>query len=140
MLRIHVAEEDRQWAEEMCRGTEVEVFPYDAAPTSASAPVLERSSSIAGASAVNYKYCVVMPMADRSLAAAITHERLGAGEDWHLVMSIGQELGNALNHLHMKGFIHGDFKPLNAVRVGERWRLIDLDTSCKVRPPFPRSH
>ena len=135
VMRIHVPEEDWQWAEELCSGTEVEVFSYEASSVASRAPVLQRSSS--SSSAVSYKYFVVMPMADRNLSDAITHERLGAGEDWHLVMSISQELGHALSHLHTKNIIHGDFKPVNAVRTGERWRLIDLDTSCKVRPPPP---
>ena len=34
------------------------------------------------------------------------------------------------------GVIHGDLKPLNIMRVGETWRLIDLDASCPIRQRF----
>jgi serine/threonine protein kinase len=44
------------------------------------------------------------------------------------------QLGACLQHLHVNGFLHADFKPLNAVRTSSShiWKLIDLDASCKL--------
>ena len=42
---------------------------------------------------------------------------------------IFDSLGRALQHLHAKGRIHGDFKQMNVVRTREedfKWKLIDL--------------
>jgi serine/threonine protein kinase len=49
------------------------------------------------------------------------------------VRHIGKQLGEALRYTHMLGMIHGDIKPLNIVRLGERWKLIDLDAACELR-------
>eukprot|EP01041_Mallomonas_annulata_P004901 gene4901-9775_t len=40
------------------------------------------------------------------------------------------QLTNAVQHMHDKGYLHGDIKPLNVVRMGTQWALIDLDASC----------
>lgn len=34
--------------------------------------------------------------------------------------------------MHSKGVIHADIKPLNIMRKGEQWMLIDLDAVCKI--------
>ena len=49
---------------------------------------------------------------------------------------IAADLARALDHLHENDRIHADLKPLNAVRVGGSWRLIDLDISCAVGRAF----
>ena len=36
-------------------------------------------------------------------------------------------------HMHEKGFIHGDLKPLNIMRVAAKMKLIDLDSACEHR-------
>ena len=33
--------------------------------------------------------------------------------------------------MHEKGFIHGDLKPLNIMRVAAKMKLIDLDRACE---------
>ena len=33
--------------------------------------------------------------------------------------------------MHEKGFIHGDLKPLNIMRVAAKMKLIDLDSACE---------
>ena len=59
------------------------------------------------------------------------HERVSG--DMNRVKFIIKDCANALKHLHRKGIVHGDFKPLNAVRVNGHWKLIDLDASAKFR-------
>ena len=45
---------------------------------------------------------------------------------------IFESLITAIGHLHEKNLIHGDFKPSNAVRMGNgQWKLIDLDGSTE---------
>jgi len=58
------------------------------------------------------------------------------GEDWATIRVIAAHLAEALAGLHAAGLIHGDLKPLNAVRYDGRWRLIDLDCACDVGEPF----
>ena len=56
-----------------------------------------------------YPYCCVMPMADRSLADAVTHENI-AGRDWRQIRLIMESCAEFLVQLHERGFIHGDMK------------------------------
>ena len=35
-----------------------------------------------------------------------------------------------------QGIIHGDLKPLNAVRVRDKWKLIDLDAAAHLSGGF----
>jgi len=83
----------------------------------------------------DYAYCVVMPQAERTLAAALQHEHF-AGEDWAKIRFIAAHLTEALSGMHANGLLHGDVKPLNAVRHDGRWRLIDLDCACVLGEPF----
>lgn len=94
---------------------------------------VRRLPSIAASSC--YAYCVVMPRAERTLAAALQHEHF-AGEDWAKIRLVAAHLAEALSEMHERGLLHGDFKPLNAVRHDGRWRLIDLDCACALGAPF----
>ncbi len=42
------------------------------------------------------------------------------------------QLMQAAAHMHSKGYIHGDIKPLNAVRIDGRMIFIDLDATAKI--------
>ena len=42
------------------------------------------------------------------------------------------QLVRCVQHLHNRGLLHGDVKPLNIVRVGTAWKLIDLDAACRI--------
>lgn len=79
-----------------------------------------------------FKFGLVMPAANRSLQAVYDSERPLIAN----VRKIMLEIGLALQHCHSKGIVHGDLKMLNVLRVGESFRLIDLDSACKVDTDF----
>ena len=54
-----------------------------------------------------YAYCVVMPRAERTLAAAVQHEHF-AGDDWAKIRMVAAHLAEALAGLHAAGLIHGE--------------------------------
>jgi serine/threonine protein kinase len=75
-----------------------------------------------------YKYAIVMPFADRNLDTIFRSERPSDIK----IRGIAKEIADAIAHLHKNDMIHGDVKLLNAVRVGSRHRLIDLDASVTI--------
>ena len=81
-----------------------------------------------------YKYCIALEFGNRNLSDAVVHDRLS--EDWHRVQTVAVDVARSLRHLHARAVIHGDLKPLNLVRVGERWQLIDLDVACTAGGTF----
>eukprot|EP00873_Tetraselmis_striata_P027970 jgi/Tetstr1/448234/TSEL_035522.t1 len=83
-----------------------------------------------------YCFCLVMQQAERSLSSAITHDRAAAGDDWPLVRFIATNLANALDHLHKSDIVHGDIKPLNVMRSGDTYKLIDLDVAAEIGKPL----
>ena len=76
-------------------------------------------------------FCLVMPLADRNMFVSLKQERY-AGRDMEQVRHVFLQLVRAVHHLHEKGILHGDIKPLNLVRVDAQWKLIDLDASCVI--------
>jgi serine/threonine protein kinase len=78
-----------------------------------------------------------MPAADRSLHDVLAHDRI-AGRDWPAVRSIAEQLVRAVGHVHSKGLVHGDIKPLNIMRVGAQIKLIDLDAAADYRSDPPQ--
>eukprot|EP01036_Dinobryon_divergens_P037020 gene37020-48316_t len=74
-------------------------------------------------------YTLVMPLADRNMYVSLKQERY-AGRDMEEVRHVFIQLTNAVQHMHDKGYLHGDIKPLNVVRMGTQWALIDFDASC----------
>ena len=42
------------------------------------------------------------------------------------------QLVHCVQHMHQKHVLHSDLKPLNVVRVGHHWKLIDLDAACDI--------
>jgi serine/threonine protein kinase len=74
---------------------------------------------------MDFRYLIVMRLADRSLASALVHDRL-AGHDFFLCRRILADVAKALEQLHKIGMIHADVKPLHVVRSGGSWQLIDL--------------
>ena len=56
-----------------------------------------------------YRYCLVMPAAERNLGTVLVHEHIAA-RDWNLLRSISKQLLEALTYVHKQGYIHGDVK------------------------------
>lgn len=86
-----------------------------------------------------FPHCLVMPCADRSLADVLSHEHLAPSPrevHWDEVRNIFVQVAQCLVHLHDKrSTIHGDVKPLNLMRVGDTWKLIDLDAATRFGHP-----
>ncbi|KAG1668745.1 hypothetical protein FOA52_014291 [Chlamydomonas sp. UWO 241] len=78
-----------------------------------------------------YTLCVVMLRGDRSLLDALQHDHF-AGTNWLMVRAIARAVFQALLHMHSKGMVHGDVKPLNVMAFGTNWRMIDLDVARKI--------
>jgi hypothetical protein len=62
------------------------------------------------------------------LFASLKQQRFGEEEK----KFIFTQLVHCVQHLHSKGIIHADIKPLNIIRDGTKWKLIDFDASCKI--------
>jgi Leucine-rich repeat (LRR) protein len=84
---------------------------------------------------MGYDYLLIMELAEESLSKKIIHGGV-CGVDLVEIRKIAREMAEALDHLHLKGRIHADLKPLNVVRVGTTWQLVDLDVSCAIGDPF----
>jgi serine/threonine protein kinase len=76
----------------------------------------------------DYPFCVVMEVADSNLQRVIFEQHI-AGHDWDMIRWITKSLCGCLAHLHLKGIVHGDLKPLNIVTVNNSVKLIDFDAS-----------
>ena len=77
-----------------------------------------------------FPYCLVMPVGERNLADVMVKEHI-AGRDWAEIKVMMTQIACAVGHMHDKGFIHGDLKPLNIMRVAAKMKLIDLDSACE---------
>ncbi len=76
-------------------------------------------------------FCIVMPLADRNLFVAMKQERF-AGRNMEEVRHIFQQICQCVQEMHRKGVAHADIKPLNIVRMGTEWKLIDLDAAARL--------
>ena len=56
-----------------------------------------------------YRYCLVMPAAERNLGTVLMHEHI-AGRDWDQLRLISKQLIEAVGHIHQQGHVHGDVK------------------------------
>ena len=106
-----------------------------AADAQADAQPVKRMSVGSAATQQRYTFLLVLELADRGLSEAILHDHV-AGENLPLARSIAFDFANSIGHLHDKGRVHGDFKDLNGVRIGETWQLIDMDVSCEIGQAF----
>jgi len=77
----------------------------------------------------DYKYCIIMPAADRNVQQIVTQEKI-AGNDWDSIRKMYGDIVRCVEYLHSKRVIHGDLKPLNVMRgYHGRFLLIDFDAS-----------
>jgi serine/threonine protein kinase len=86
----------------------------------------------------SYPYCLVMEKADRNLQVSVQSDGY-AGKDWEKIRGIARQLCHSVQHLHQHRVVHGDIKPLNAMRCEDRFLLIDLDASSVVGEGFAAS-
>ena len=86
----------------------------------------------------SYPYCIVMEKADRNLQVSVLSDGY-AGKDWEKIRGIARQLCYSVQHLHQHRVVHGDIKPLNAMRCDDRFLLIDLDASSVVGEGFAAS-
>ncbi len=82
-------------------------------------------------------FLLVLPAADRSLAAVIEHERALASWPEECVRA-ARQVASALARLHASGVVHGDVKPRNVVRAGAAMVLIDMDAAGPAGAPVAR--
>ena len=80
-------------------------------------------------------FLLVMPLADRNLFVALKQERW-AGKDMAEVRHVFIQLVKCVDHMHEKGALHADIKPLNIVRSAGRWKLIGNPSSSRPRVPY----
>jgi ankyrin repeat protein/serine/threonine protein kinase len=84
-----------------------------------------------------YKYGIIMPAAKRNLHQILAAENLS--KKLTEVRRLFEDLVRCVDHIHSRGFIHGDIKPLNIMKNAEdRLILIDLDASCLIGQPAGR--
>jgi len=82
----------------------------------------------------SFKFVLVFNFAERTLDAALKHDRVVTRP--LLAKLIAADLASAISHVHSRGRIHADIKPLNILREGEEWKLADLDVSCIIGNEF----
>lgn len=82
-----------------------------------------------------YKYLIVMPAAKDDLETIILRSGHIA-KDFSILRSFTIDLASALYELHKLGFIHGDVKPLNVMKIDDHLKLIDFDASCQIKTDF----
>ena len=76
-------------------------------------------------------FCLVMPLGHRNMFVAMKQERF-AGTNFEEIRHVFSQLVRCTAHMHQRGIIHADIKPLNVVRIDDKWKLIDLDASCRI--------
>ena len=64
---------------------------------------------------------------------AMAHEHIAGSKKLEEIKHIGSQLASALQHMHAKGVLHGDLKPLNVMRVAGKWKLIDFDAAVPLQ-------
>lgn len=160
VIRVHVEEDQKEQVKETRKNAgDIEVHPEKQSLAYALHMAMQRKADeleagSAGARAgtdvagTNYAkwleddpdevYCLVMDLADRNLSMAIMHERFtGRAKELHTIKKVCLDIAEALRHLHQDGKLaHCDMKPLNAVRVWQCWKVIDMDVSCQLGQPF----
>mmetsp|Transcript_61852 Transcript_61852/g.170262 ORF Transcript_61852/g.170262 Transcript_61852/m.170262 type:complete len:2071 (-) Transcript_61852:610-6822(-) len=72
---------------------------------------------------------IVMEAAQRNLMVVLVQERVSIVD----VKAIFRSILECLKHMHKRGKLHADIKPLNVVRMDDgKWKLIDLDATVEI--------
>ena len=79
-------------------------------------------------------YCIVMPHADGNLYISLKQEYMAfssasSERDIRLLLT---HVIRGVMYVHSQGYIHCDILPMNIVRFGVLWKLIDFDLCCQV--------
>jgi len=82
-----------------------------------------------------FNFVLVFNFAERTLDAALKHDGIIV-PPFTYAKKVALDVAEALSHLHSKGRIHADVKPLNILRDDEVWKLTDLDVSCEIGHKF----
>lgn len=83
-----------------------------------------------------YKLGIVMPAAERNLLTVLVQERV-TFDGSRGVRSTLFKIAECLQHMHSKGKVHGDIKPLNVVRTyDDEFKLIDFDATVDKGSPI----
>ena len=79
-------------------------------------------------------FLLVFPLAERNLFVALKQERFRdkSGKDHEAVKHLIRQIVAFVDHMHKKGVLHADLKPLNIMRMVARWLGIDLDAVCEI--------
>jgi len=76
----------------------------------------------------DYPHGIVMPVGDRNLLSIFQSERPSTAE----IPLLMKQVAEAVHHLHSKDLMHGDFKMINLMCLGNRLRLIDFDAAASL--------
>lgn len=80
-----------------------------------------------------YRYLIVIPAAKYDLETIVLRSSGLIVKDFNILSSFTMELASALSDLHKVGFIHGDIKPLNVMKIEDHLKLIDFDSSYRIK-------
>jgi serine/threonine protein kinase len=78
-----------------------------------------------------YPYCLVMKGAEGNYQRVVQQQHI-AGENWDAIKYALKELVHCLQHVHGKGYMHGDLKPMNMLVVNRDVLLTDFDASATI--------
>lgn len=86
----------------------------------------------------HFQQAICMAMGGRSLDTVIRMERFSE-KPFRCIQGVVLDLLEGIGVLHDAGLRHGDVKPLNVVRHGDRFKLIDFDMCTALNDP-PLAH
>lgn len=90
--------------------------------------------SVMTKSVVEQFFCIVMPLGDRNMYVALKQE-IWPGSNMSEISHVFAQIVNCVDHMHSKGIVHCDIKPLNLIRAEGTWKLIDLDCATFLGSP-----
>lgn len=90
------------------------------------------------------RYYIVMPLADSATGSGLIldpdeyepmtlerWQRRRGRLQFDEIVTLGESLLGAVDHLHEAGLVHGDIKPGNVLSIENNWRLADFGSVCR---------